>query len=90
MIFGYIRVSSKEQNPERQLIALKDYCNELKDENIYIDKQSGKDFYRDSYQELKKVLRKDDTLIIKELDRLGRNKQMIKDELIFFKKEFFE
>ena len=81
MIFGYIRVSSKEQNPERQIQALKEYEEKLKDENIYIDKQSGKDFNRNGYQELKKILRKEDTLIVKELDRLGRNKKMIKEEL---------
>lgn len=81
MIFGYIRVSSRDQNPERQIEALKEYEKELKDENIYIDKQSGKDFNRQKYQELKMILREGDTLIIKELDRLGRNKKMIKDEL---------
>lgn len=81
MIFGYIRVSDEEQNPQRQIEALKDYEKELKYENIYIDKQSGKDFNRDNYLELKKILREGDTLIVKELDRFGRNKQMIKNEL---------
>ena len=81
MTFGYIRVSSKEQNEGRQIKALKDYFKELKDEHIYIDKQSGKDFEREKYQELKKVLREGDTVIIQELDRLGRNKEMIKQEL---------
>lgn len=81
MVFGYIRVSSKDQNPERQIEALKEYEKELDNENIYMDKQSGKDFNREEYQELKKVLREGDTLIVKELDRLGRNKKMIKDEL---------
>ena len=81
MIFGYIRVSDEDQNPQRQIEALKDYEKELKNENIYIDKQSGKDFNRDNYLELKKILRDGDTLIVKELDRFGRNKQMIKDEL---------
>ena len=81
MIFGYIRVSDEDQNPQRQIEALKDYEKELKNENIYIDKQSGKDFNRDNYLELKKILREGDTLIVKELDRFGRNKQMIKDEL---------
>lgn len=81
MTFGYIRVSSKEQNEGRQIKALKDYSKELKDEHIYIDKQSGKDFEREKYQELKKVLREGDTVIIQELDRLGRNKDMIKQEL---------
>ena len=79
--FGYIRVSSKEQNEGRQIKALKDYSKELKDEHIYIDKQSGKDFEREKYQELKKILREGDTVIIQELDRLGRNKDMIKQEL---------
>ncbi len=81
MIFGYIRVSDEDQNPQRQIEALKEYEKELKDQNIYIDKQSGKDFNRDNYLELKKILREGDTLIVKELDRFGRNKQMIKDEL---------
>lgn len=81
MTFGYIRVSSKEQNEGRQIKALKDYCNELKDEHIYIDKQSGKDFERLGYQKLKMKLREGDTILIKELDRLGRNKEMIKQEL---------
>jgi len=79
--FGYIRVSSKEQNEGRQIKALKDYSKELKDEHIYIDKQSGKDFEREKYQELKKILREGDAVIIQELDRLGRNKDMIKQEL---------
>lgn len=81
MIFGYIRVSSKDQNPERQVEALKNHEKELRDENIYTDKQSGNDFNRGAYQELKRILREGDTLIVKELDRLGRNKSMIKEEL---------
>ena len=81
MNFGYIRVSSKDQNPERQVQSLKEYQNKLKDENIVFDKQSGKDFNRNEYQKLKNILREGDILIVKELDRLGRNKQMIKDEL---------
>lgn len=87
MIFGYIRVSSKDQNPERQFEAIKEFEKEIKDENIYLDKQTGKDFNREKYQELKSVLREGDTLIVKELDRLGRNKKMIKDELSFLKNE---
>lgn len=85
MIFGYVRVSTKEQKEERQIEALKNYCNELSDENIFIDKESGKDFNRNKYQELKKILRKGDILIIKELDRLGRNKEGVKEELDYFK-----
>lgn len=85
MIFGYCRVSSKEQNEERQIEALKQYCKELSDNNIYIDKQSGKDFERNEYQRLKEKLRAGDVLIIKEMDRLGRNKQGIKEELEYYK-----
>lgn len=85
MIFAYIRISSKDQNIKRQIKALKEYQPKLLDENIYIDQASGKDFIRKHYQELKKVIRKDDILIIKELDRLGRNKNEIKDELEYFK-----
>ena len=84
MIFGYARVSTKEQNEERQIKALRDFEKDLEDKNIYIDKESGKDFNRDKYQELKNVLREGDVLIVKELDRLGRNKQQIKDELQCF------
>lgn len=81
MLFAYIRISSKDQNEERQLQALKGYCKDLQDENIFIDKASGKDFNRPQYQALKGKLREGDTLIIKELDRLGRNKEEIKKEL---------
>lgn len=81
MTFGYIRVSTKDQNESRQIKALKDFYKELNDKQIFIDKQSGKDFEREKYQELKKILRAGDSLIIKELDRLGRNKDMIKQEL---------
>lgn len=78
-VYGYARVSSKEQNLDRQLIALKEYG--VDEKNIKYDKQSGKDFNRQSYQLLKnELLREHDTLVIKELDRLGRNKDMIKEE----------
>ena len=86
MIYAYIRVSTKEQNLERQLIAVKEYRPELLDENIFSDKQSGKNFKRDGYERLKSVLSPGDELIIKELDRLGRNKKMIKEELEWFRK----
>ena len=77
-IFGYARVSSKEQNEERQLIAFKEYGIDERD--IYIDKQSGKDFDRKQYSVLKNVLRENDLLVIKSIDRLGRNYNMIVDE----------
>lgn len=85
MIFGYVRVSSEDQKEGRQIKALKDYCKELEDKNIFLDKESGKDFNREKYQELRKILREGDVLLIKELDRLGRNKEGIKEELKYFK-----
>ncbi|HEY5523946.1 MAG TPA: recombinase family protein [Clostridium sp.] len=82
--FAYVRVSSKDQNIGRQIYAIDEYCkiNKVKidERDIYIDKISGKDFNRESYQALKLVLREGDTLIVKELDRLGRNMNMIKEE----------
>ena len=86
MIYAYLRVSTKEQNLERQLIAVKEYRSELLGENIFSDKQTGKNFKRPAYEELKKKLLPGDELIIKELDRLGRNKKMIKEELEWFRK----
>ena len=77
-IFGYARVSSKEQNEERQLEAFKDF--NIDERDIYIDKQSGKDFNREQYNILKKALRENDVLVIKSIDRLGRNYNMIIDE----------
>lgn len=83
-IFGYARVSSKEQHLDRQLLALKAYVRE---ENILVDKSSGSNLNRDSYQALKGALglREGDTLVITSLDRLSRNKQDIKTELEWFK-----
>lgn len=69
--YAYIRVSTKEQNVDRQLLALKPY--NIPKENIYCDYQSGKDFERPAYQKLIKKLRVGDLLIIKSIDRLGRN-----------------
>lgn len=82
--FGYARVSTTHQNTDRQIEALKEYGIDERD--IIIDKQSGKDFNRQGYLTLKNsMLRSGDTLAIKELDRLGRDKQMIKEELEWFK-----
>lgn len=78
-IFGYARVSTQHQNLDRQLHELKKYVKN--EENIYIDKQSGKDFKRVAYQKMKAAARDGDEIYIKSLDRLGRNKQQIKDEL---------
>ena len=77
-IFGYVRVSSKEQKEDRQLIAFKEFGIDERD--IYIDKQSGKDFNREQYNVLKHILRENDVLVIKSIDRLGRNYNMIIDE----------
>lgn len=82
-IWGYARVSTKEQNLERQLIELRQYVK--KEENIFSDKQSGKDFNRDAYQKLKAVARSGDEIYVKNIYRLGRNKELIKDELQYFK-----
>lgn len=84
-IFGYVRVSSKRQNLDRQLVAIKEYFPEIKKENIFEDKESGKDFNRKKYEELKMKLRAGDVLIIKSTDRLGRNKAMVKEELAWLK-----
>lgn len=82
--FGYARVSTTHQSTDRQVEALKEYG--INERDIIIDKQSGKDFNRSGYLSLKEnILRRGDTLVIKELDRLGRNKQMIKEELEYFK-----
>jgi len=85
MIYAYLRVSSTDQNLDRQLEAVKNYRPELEDENIFADKQTGKNFEREEYQKLKSILKKGDELIIKELDRLGRNKDAVKEEMKWFK-----
>lgn len=83
--FAYLRVSSKDQNLARQIVSVKEYRPNIKDERIYADKKSGKDFNRTEYQKLKTEIRPGDELIIPELDRLGRNKEEIKAELRDFK-----
>ena len=70
-IYAYIRVSSREQNEDRQLIAMRKM--KVQSENIYIDKQSGKDFNRPQYRKMVRRMKKDDLLYIKSIDRLGRN-----------------
>lgn len=69
--YGYIRVSTKEQNEVRQEIALREVG--VSEKNIYMDKQSGKDFNRPQYKKLLRKMKKDDLLYIKSIDRLGRN-----------------
>ncbi len=74
-IYGYIRVSSPDQNQDRQLISLREAGVEIK--NIFSDKKSGKDFDRPAYKKLLRRLKKDDLLYIKSIDRLGRNYEEI-------------
>ena len=77
-IYGYVRVSSQEQNEDRQLIAMAETGVERA--NIFIDKQSGKDFDRPNFKRLVKRLRPGDTLFIKSIDRLGRNYEEIQNQ----------
>ncbi len=74
-VYGYVRVSSRDQSEDRQLIALREIG--VSEKNIYTDKQSGKDFNRPQYKRLLKKLKKDDLLYIKSIDRLGRNYEEI-------------
>ena len=75
MEYGYVRVSTKEQNEERQMIALREWG--LSARQIILDKQSGKDFERGGYQRLLRRLKRGDTLVVKSIDRLGRNYEEI-------------
>ena len=71
MNYGYVRVSSRDQNEERQVIAMHEFG--VDDKQIYMDKQSGKDFERPQYKKLMRKIKTGDTLVIKSIDRLGRN-----------------
>lgn len=73
--YGYVRVSTREQNEDRQLIVLKDY--KVLESNIYVDKLSGRDFNRPQYQKLMKKIRPGDLIVVKSIDRLGRNYEEI-------------
>ena len=83
--YGYVRVSTREQNEERQMIALEGFGVPRK--NVYMDKQSGKDFERDGYKRLLRKLREGDTLVIKSIDRLGRNYEEILEQWRIITKE---
>ena len=84
-VYGYIRVSSKDQKEDRQQIALKEVGVEL--QNIYVDKQLGKDFNRPQYKKMLRKLKKDDLLYIKSIDRLGRNYEEILQQWRILTKE---
>ena len=77
-IYGYVRVSAKDQNEDRQLIALSEFPVPKK--NIYMDKLSGKDFNRPQYKRLLNIIEEEDVLVIKSIDRLGRNYSEILDQ----------
>ena len=83
--FGYVRVSSNEQNEDRQLLAMA--AKQIPKENLYTDKQSGKDFERPSYQKLVKKLKAGDLLYVLSIDRLGRNYRDIQDQWRILTKE---
>ena len=84
-VYGYIRVSSRDQNEDRQLIALKEVG--VAGRNIFLDKQSGKDFNRPQYKKLLRKMKKDDLLYIKSIDRLGRNYEEIQQQWRLLTKE---
>ena len=83
--YGYIRVSTREQNEDRQLVALREMA--VPEQNIFMDKQSGKDFDRPQYKKLVKKLKPDDLLYIKSIDRLGRNYEEILEQWRLLTKE---
>ena len=83
--YGYVRVSSKDQNQDRQMIAMRKLF--IKEKNIFMDKQSGKDFDRPQYKKLVKKLKPDDLLYIKSIDRLGRNYEEILEQWRILTKE---
>lgn len=83
--YGYVRVSTREQNEDRQLIAMRQFG--VDEVSIFIDKQSGKDFNRPQYRKLVRKLKGDDILVIKSIDRLGRNYEEIIEQWRIITKE---
>ena len=77
-VYGYIRVSSRDQNEDRQMVAMQGLA--IPEKHIFMDKQSGKDFLRPQYQRMVKKLRPDDLLYVKSIDRLGRNYEEILEQ----------
>lgn len=77
-LYGYVRVSTREQNEARQIIALREFG--ISPDHVFLDKQSGKDFQRPAWQTLLSVLRPGDVLVVKSIDRLGRNYSDILDQ----------
>ena len=85
MVYGYVRVSAKDQNEDRQIIAMREVG--VSEKNIYMDKQSGKDFKRKQYKRLVRKMKKDDLLYIKSIDCLGRNYEEIIEQWRHLTKE---
>lgn len=85
MEYGYVRISTREQNERRQFVALQDFG--IENDNIYMDKQSGKDFERVQYRRLLRTLKSGDTLVVKSIDRLGRNYEEILEQWRIITKE---
>ncbi len=85
MEYGYVRVSTKEQNEDRQIVAMREFG--IKEGNIILDKQSGKDFERPGYRRLVRRLKAGDTFVIKSIDRLGRNYDEILEQWRLLTKE---
>lgn len=83
--YGYVRVSTKDQNEARQMIAMQEFG--IDEKHVFLDKQSGKDFNRPKYQKLIRKLKKGDTLVIKSIDRLGRNYDEIIEQWRIITKE---
>lgn len=83
--YGYVRVSTKDQNEDRQLIAMRDFG--IENEYIFLDKQSGKDFNRPKYKQLLRRLKPYDTLVVKSINRLGRNYEDIIEQWRYITKE---
>ena len=83
--YGYVRVSTREQNEDRQLVAMKEFG--IKEGNVFLDKQSGKDFNRPAYLGMLKKLKPDDTLVVKSIDRLGRDYDEILEQWRVITKE---
>ena len=77
-LYGYVRVSTREQKEDRQILALSEV--RIPKENIFVDRQSGKDFGRPMYQQMVKKLREEDLLYVKSIDRLGRNYEEILEQ----------
>lgn len=84
-VYAYVRVSTLQQNEDRQILAMSEV--QVPEKNIYIDKQSGKDFNRPMYQKLLKKVREDDVIYIKSIDRLGRNYEEILEQWRIITKE---